>query len=91
MSYKIQTFSCYNFCYGTLFLGYTIVVSTGAALRSSEVYPFVMAFGRVFPNPEFYARFRVSNALPKHKGSGKTPAVKRVPRSGNMSCSANVV
>ncbi len=62
-SYISQTFSCYKSRYGTLFWDCTIVVSTGLALRSSEVYPLVMAFGRVLPKPAVYAHFGVSIGL----------------------------
>lgn len=53
-------------------------MSTGAALRSSEVYELVMAFGRVFPIAAVYAKCGVSIGLAEHKDSGS-------PRGGTKS------
>lgn len=78
MSYATQVLSNCKSCIGIIFRGCTIVVSTGAALRSSEVYELVMAFGRVFPIAAVYAECRVSIGLTEHKDSGS-------PRGGSSS------
>ena len=70
MSWVAQVLSNYKSGIGISFREYTIVVSTGAALRSSERYELVMAFGRVFPIAAVYVDCEVSIGLAEHKDFG---------------------
>ena len=70
MSYVAQDFSNSKSRVGINFGGFTMVVSTGAALRSREVYELVMAFGRVVPIAAIYAECGVSIGSADYKDSG---------------------